>query len=289
MPIVNSVYQIITARILEKLSRGVVPWRRTWTGPEPLQNLVTRKPYRGINVFLLGMQGFGSPYWLTLKQANRLGGKIRKGESGSVVVLWKWVEKTDPETGEPAQAVPLLRYYRVWNAEQTEGIEIPKAETIDFEPIEAAEKILQEMPERPPIVHQDPGKAWYDPWGDKVNLPRPETFEGPEEFYSCAYHEICHATGHSSRLNRPGVVDVVKFGGHAYSQEELVAEMGAAFLCALAGIEQVTLENSAAYIDGWRKVIGDDPKLVVHAAAQAQKASDFILGRRFEDKEEAGE
>lgn len=289
MPIVNSVYQIITERVLEKLSQGVVPWRRTWTGPEPLQNLVTRKPYRGINVFLLGMQGFGSPYWLTLKQANRLGGKIRKGESGSVVVLWKWVEKTDPETGEPAPAVPLLRYYRVWNVEQTEGIEVPKAEVIDFEPIEAAERIVREMPERPPIVHQDPGKAWYDPWGDKVNLPRPETFEGPEEFYSCAYHELVHSSGHKSRLNRPGVVDVVKFGGHAYSQEELVAEMGAAFLCAVAGIEQVTLENSAAYIDGWRKVIGEDPKLVVHAAAQAQKASDFILGRRFEGKEEAGE
>jgi antirestriction protein ArdC len=284
-----NVYQIITERILEKLSQGVVPWRRTWTGPEPLQNLVTRKPYRGINVFLLGMQGFGSPYWLTLKQANRLGGKIRKGASGSVVVLWKWVERTDPETGEPAPAVPLLRYYRVWNAEQTEGVEVPKAETIDFEPIEAAERILQEMPERPPIVQQDPGKAWYDPWGDKVNLPRPETFEGPEEFYSCAYHELVHATGHKSRLSRPGVVDVVKFGGHAYSQEELVAEMGAAFLCAVAGIEQVTLENSAAYIDGWRKVIGDDPKLVVHAAAQAQKASDFVLGRRFEGKDEAGE
>jgi antirestriction protein ArdC len=284
-----NVYQIITERILEKLSQGVVPWRRTWTGPEPLQNLVTRKPYRGINVFLLGMQGFGPPYWLTLKQANRLGGKIRKGEPGSVVVLWKWVEKTDPETGEPAAAVPLLRYYRVWNVAQTEGIEVPIAEALDFAPIEAAERILQEMPQSPAIINQDPGKAWYDPRGDRVNLPRPESFEGPEEFYSCAYHELVHATGHQSRLGRPAVVEVARFGGHAYSQEELVAEMGAAFLCAVAGIEQVTLENSAAYIDGWRKVIGDDPKLVVHAAAQAQKASDFILGRRFEEKEEAGE
>ena len=111
----------------------------------------------------------------------------------------------------------------------------------------------------------------------------------PSVFFGCAYHELVHATGHKSRLHRPGVVDVVKFGGHAYSQEELVAEMGAAFLCAVAGIEQVTLDNSAAYIDGWRKVIGDDPKLVVQAAAQAQKASDFILGRRFEVKEESGE
>ncbi|MDF1556354.1 MAG: zincin-like metallopeptidase domain-containing protein, partial [Deferrisomatales bacterium] len=212
-----------------------------------------------------------------------------KGESGSVVVLWKWIEKTDAETGEVARAVPLLRYYRVWNLEQTEGIEIPQAEVLDFEPIEAAERIVDAMPQRPPIVHLEPGKAWYDPWGDRVNLPRPETFEGAEEFYGCAYHELCHATGHRSRLHRPGVVDVVKFGGHAYSQEELVAEMGAAFLCAVAGIEQVTLENSAAYIDGWRKVMGDDPKLVVHAAAQAQKASDFILGRGFEEKEEAGE
>jgi antirestriction protein ArdC len=284
-----NVYQIITERILEKLSQGVVPWRRTWTGPEPLQNWVTRKPYRGINVFLLGMQCFACPYWLTFKQASRLGGTIRKGESGSVVVLWKWVEKTETETGEVARAVPLLRYYRVWNLEQTEGIQVPQAAVLDFEPIEAAERIVDAMPQRPPIVHLEPGKAWYDPWGDRVNLPRPEAFEGAEEFYGCAYHELVHATGHKSRLHRPGVVDVVKFGGHAYSQEELVAEMGAAFLCAVAGIEQVTLDNSAAYIDGWRKVIGDDPKLVVQAAAQAQKASDFILGRGFEAKAEAGE
>ena len=284
-----NVYQIITERILEKLSQGVVPWRRTWKGPEPVQNLATRRPYRGVNVFLLGMQDFGSPYWLTLNQANHLGGKIRKGERGSVVVLWKWVERADRETGEVAESVPLLRYYRVWNVEQTEGIEAPKTKVIDFEPIEAAEQILREMPKRPEIVHRDPGKAWYDPWGDRVNLPKPETFEGAEEFYSCAFHECCHATGHRTRLDRPTLVQLALFGGHAYCKEELIAEMGAAFLCAVAGIEQATLENSAAYIDGWRRVIGTDPKLVVTAAAQAQKASDFILGRTFEEKGEAEE
>ena len=205
------------------------------------------------------------------------------------MVLWKWVERQDPESGEAAESVPLLRYYRVWNVEQTEGIEAPKAKVIDFEPIEAAEQILQEMPKRPEIVHRDPGKAWYDPWGDRVNLPRPETFEGAEEFYACAYHELCHATGHKSRLDRPTLVQLARFGGHAYCKEELIAEMGAAFLCAVAGIEQATLENSAAYIDGWRRVISDDPKLVVTAAAQAQKAADFILGREFEETRDAEE
>jgi antirestriction protein ArdC len=280
----GKVYEIITERILQKLAEGVVPWRKTWRGPEPHQNLVSRRPYRGINVFLLGMQGFRSPFWVTFKQIDRLGGRIRKGESGSIVVLWKWIEKVDPETGKPTDSVPLLRYYRVWNVEQTDGIEVPQPEAFDFEPIAAAEEILREMPERPPVVHQDLGKAWYDPWGDRVNLPRPETFESPEEFYCCAYHELIHSSGHRSRLDRPGVVEVVKFGGHAYSKEELVAEMGAAFLCGVAGIEQATLANSAAYIHGWRRVIGDDPKLVVHAAAQAQKAADFILGRRFGDE-----
>ena len=130
----SKVYEIITERILKKLAEGVVPWRKTWQGPEPHQNLVSRRPYRGINVFLLGMQGFGSPYWVTFKQINRLGGRIRKGESGSVVVLWKWIEKVDPESGEQKGSVPLLRYYRVWNVEQTEGIQVPEPEARDFAP-----------------------------------------------------------------------------------------------------------------------------------------------------------
>ncbi|GAB4273507.1 MAG: zincin-like metallopeptidase domain-containing protein [Deferrisomatales bacterium] len=274
-----NVYEILTERILQKLDEGVVPWRKTWRGPEPHQNLVSRRPYRGINVFLLAMQGFGSPYWLTRKQAGAVGGRIRAGEPGSLVVFWKWLDKRDPRTGEALDPVPLLRYYRVWNLEQTDGIERPEPKRSAFPPIKAAEEILRGMPDRPEGGHRDPGRAYYDPWGDRVNLPPPEAFEGPEAYYACAFHELVHSTGHKSRLDRPTLIQITRFGGHAYCKEELVAEMGAAFLCGVAGIEEATLANSAAYIDGWRRKLTDAPRLLVHAAGQAQRAADFVLGR----------
>ena len=281
------VYEMVTDRILEALENGTVPWRKPWRGGtaagSPV-NLKSKKAYRGINVFVLHLQGFSSRYWATFKQAKDLGGKVRKGSKGTPVVFWKWIDKKgkDDDGNEIVlDRYPILRYYTVFNLDQIDGIDDPDAKAADdtpakFNPIEAAEKIVDEMPNRPEITHNEP-RAYYRPSTDTVNMPKPELFDVPAEYYSTIFHELTHSTGHESRLNRDGITKLAAFGDDNYSQEELVAEMGAAFLCGHAGIENETIDNSAAYIDGWRKKLSTDKKLVVYAAAQAQKAADYIL------------
>jgi antirestriction protein ArdC len=274
----NKVYEIVQERILEALDKGTVPWHKPWKGGGLPMNLKSKKAYRGINVFMLAMQGRSSRYWVTFKQCKEMGGQIQKGEKHTMVVFWKRLKVEDKETGE-SKTIPMLRYYRVWNLDQCTGISDPDelAEPREHTPIEVAEQIIRDMPKRPEIVHEEQ-RAFYSRAKDLVNLPKPETFDGPEEYYCTAFHELGHATGHESRLDRKRAQD------NAYAQEELVAEMCAAFLCGVTGIESKTLDNSAAYIDTWRKRIRDDVRLVVMAGAQAQKASDFIQGIEWKDK-----
>jgi len=281
------VYDLINSRIIELLQQGTVPWRKTWhSGANYPKNLVSKKEYRGVNVFMLACQEYSSPYWLSFKQAVDKGGHVRKGEKSTPVVFWKWIDRKDVDGANPEEAngngkVPLLRYYSVFNLDQVEGIPSPPAETISnsFTPIEKAEEMIAGMPKRPDIRHGG-NKACYSPMLDYVKLPKPEAFESPEEYYSTAFHELTHSTGHASRVGRKGILEPSYFGSHEYSKEELVAEMGAAFLCGHAGIEQKVLENSAAYIQGWLRSLKNDKTLLVHAAAQAQKASDYILNRK---------
>lgn len=273
-------YNIITERILALLESGTVPWHKPWASPEAMpRNLVSKKPYRGINVMLLHCAGYASPYWLSYQQAREKGGHVRRGERGCPVVFWKWLETEDRATGE-LRSVPLLRYYTVFNVAQCDGVSAPatNAPQRPHTPIEAAETIVARMPARPPIDHGHEG-ASYSPRLDRVAMPQPELFHSAEGYYATLFHELTHATGHASRLHRKEIADtVIRFGSTDYSKEELVAEMGAAFLAGQAGISEPLIENSAAYIDGWLSRLRKDPKLVVHAAAQAQKAADFILG-----------
>jgi antirestriction protein ArdC len=181
--------------------------------------------------------------------------------------------------------IPMLRYYNVFNLEQVEGIEAPSAtETTiyTFNPIERAEMTIAGMPLRPEIKYGGNQPA-YHPLLDYVKIPVPEAFESPEEFYGTLYHELSHATGHQKRVGRKGITEPSFYGSHLYSKEELVAEMSAAFLCGHSGIER-TIENSAAYIQGWLRSLRNDKTLLIQAAAQAQKASDYILNRK-EDSE----
>jgi len=280
----NNAYEIITDRILELLEQGTVPWQRPWTGGGLARNLVSKRPYRGINCFLLNISGYSSPYWATLNQINKLGGRVIKGQKSMPVIFWKWLEVEDQETGERVEK-PFLRYYRVFNLEQTQGIEAPeseKPEQIEFNPIRRCEELVTGMPNPPRIVHERQS-AFYRPKSDLVNMPRPETFVSAEEHYSTLFHELAHASGHESRLNRPSLTEMAPFGSTNYSREELIAEMTAAMLCGVTGIENKTIDNSAAYVQGWLKKLKNDKRLVVLAAAQAQKAADYIQGNQVQE------
>jgi len=288
----NKVYEIVTSKIVEMLEKGVIPWRKPWSAPgEPAMpvNLVTGRPYRGINAFLLHACGI-TPYWLTYRQAKQLGGNVKRGEHGVPVVYWNWIEKevVDEDSGETkTKNIPFLRYYTVFNLSQTEGIKSPDPVTnTDFQPIAIAQSVIDGMP-NPPSIRHGGNRAFYRPRTDEIVLPLPGAFDSEEYYYSVAFHELVHATGHPSRLNRKSIAKLSPFASTDYSKEELVAEMGAAFLCAHTGIEQKTLDNSAAYIQGWLESLRNDKRLVVSAAAQAQKAADFILGSKG-DGHEAG-
>jgi len=247
---------------------------------------VSQKPYRGVNVFLLHAMSYASPFWLTFKQANGLGGTVKRGEKACPVVFWKWL---DIEEQGKAGRVPMLRYYSVFNVAQCEGIPQDKIPSLDgskrqHSPTTEAERIVAAMSKRPE-VKAGLDRAFYSPAGDFVGMPAADQFRSGEDFYSVLFHELTHSTGHESRLNRKGVSgsdgEWSAFGSTPYAKEELVAEMGAAFLCGQAGIVERTLDNSAAYVSSWLQRLKDDRRLVVQAAAQAQKAADFILGRTF--------
>jgi antirestriction protein ArdC len=284
----NQVYGYITDKIMEELECGCVPWHQPWQSPDGVRvptSFVSKKAYRGVNTFLLTMSrlkaGYGSNYWLTFKQIQALGGSV-KGHHSEMVVFWKLLEKPaeNPRPDHQTDHIPMLRYYRVFNLDQVTGIKKPAIESLPgFQPIKEAEDIAAKYQEQIEVTHGG-NRAYYRPSTDSVHMPESETFENPESYYSTLFHEFTHSTGHESRLNRPGIVETHFFGDEVYSKEELVAEMGAAMLCGIVGIENKTIKNSAAYIQAWLSKLRDDKKLVVHAAAAAQKAADFIIGRK---------
>jgi len=283
-----SCYDVITARIVAQLEAGTAPWRRPWGGRFRFpRNLTSGKAYRGVNVFLLSMAGYSSPHWLTYKQAQALGGNVRKGEHGMPVVFWtEWKrEQADGTTDK----LPVLRYYTAFNVAQCDGLPPDRIPADDvspahpFAPIACCERVVAAMPNRPDVQHGF-DSACYVPAADAVRMPNQTAFDRPEGYYATLFHELGHATGHASRLDRKGITDRAPFGTDTYGREELVAEMTSAFLCGHTGIETAVLDNSAAYVAGWLRVIQQDARLVVTAAAQAQKATDYILGRTWGDQ-----
>ena len=277
----TSVYERISERVIELLSQGTVPWHKPWNVKRGFPcNLVSKKAYRGINVFLLHAMNYESPFWLTFHQAQQLGGNVRKGEKACPVVFWKHYETEDKTTGEEIK-IPVLRFYYVFNVAQCEGFSGLPDLTLMTTTTKPAE-IVEKMPQRPGIKH-GMAKAFYSPGEDFVGMPNRERFTSEDEYFCALFHELTHSTGHESRLNRAGITEHNGFGSGEYSKEELVAEMGAAFLCGQAGIAERTLNNSAAYLQNWLEALRNDKKLIVQAAAQAQKAADFILGTKFEE------
>lgn len=280
-----NVYEIITEKVMDKLKDGDIPWHKPWIGDGWPKSLASKKEYRGINVFLLACQNYASPYWLTYNQCKKLGGNVRKGEKSTMIVFWKQIKVKDRTTDENI-TIPMPRYYRVFNVAQCDGLDSKKIPDTDINPdfqsIPACEKTVNDMQNKPNIRHQE-SRAYYHTKNDFVNMPNKEKFQKPEFYYSVLFHELGHSTGHKTRLERKDF-DTGHFGTENYSKEELVAEMTAAFLSGVHKIEMQTLDNSAAYIKSWLKKLKDDPKMVVLAAAQAQKAADYILNKQTIDK-----
>ena len=279
-----SPYQIITDKIIEQLQRGVVPWRKPWSAQFP-KSLRSLREYRGINVLLLASQGYASPYWLTFNQARALGGHVKQGEHSTLVTFWKRspYKVKDAETGEDETRQGfLLRYYRVFNLCQTEGIADKLGLSTSGESrvpsIETCERIVREMPFAP--KREQSNAAWYRPLTDTVGMPSRDSFHSSEEFYSTLFHELAHSTGHPARLKRDGIENVNAFASESYSKEELVAEMSSAFLCGVAGLSPATLTNSASYLQAWISRLRGDSRLLISAASHAQRAADYILGRQ---------
>lgn len=295
------IYQAVTDRILELLDQGTVPWRQPFkrgsdgTSGIP-KNLISDKAYRGINVFLLAVtamiEGYDSPYWLTFKQARERDAHVRKGEKGSLVIFWKQYATKDKQTGD-AINVPVMRHYTLFNVKQCDGLELPtasetqaelNADEAPFEPNVEAMAIVAGYKGAPRIEHCS-GGAFYRSSQDLVSIPEPKEFVSGESYYATLFHELVHSTGHSKRLDRGIDTRAAKFGSIPYSKEELVAEFGAAFLAAASGISPPTIEQSAAYIESWRKKLKGDKKLVVQAAGAGQKAADWILGANHQPQE----
>lgn len=270
------VYQIVTERIIKKLEQGVAPWRRPWNSKGVAVNWKTQRPYRGINTLMLEPGEYA-----TYKQIKEAGGKVKTEERKKwhMVVFWKWLEIEDEDKGETVK-VPFLRYYRAYEINtQVEGLRSKRVvKENDHNPLEEAEEIFKGYINAPDYTFES-GSAYYQPRRDRINVPPLKDFDLPEEYYCTLFHEMVHSTGHRNRLNRPGIEEVAAFGSEVYSKEELVAEMGAAMLCGVAGIDNSTIDNSASYIAGWLEALKNDKRMVAQAAAQAQKAADYILGK----------
>lgn len=279
------VYEIITLKFIEALEEGRIPWEKPWRGgyANMPKSYISKKEYRGSNVWLLALQGYDSPYWITYKQATNKGGQVKKGEHGTIISFWSPIVKRDKDTGEEIGKGFMLRYYRVFNFEQCEGLKNPdenKAEeedVLDFDPIHNCESILEAYKDKPEIS-EGGGQASYSSSIDKVCVPKKEKFKSVPAWYSTLFHELVHSTGHSNRCDR----DMGNwFGTDPYAKEELVAEMGATFLCGIAGIEKDTIDNSKAYIQGWIAKLKNDKRLIINASSLAQKACDYMLGKQW--------
>jgi antirestriction protein ArdC len=281
-------YQLVTDLILQHLERGVVPWRCPWNRSTGCpRNFHTGQAYQGVNVLLLGLQRFASPWWMTFRQAQARGGSIRKGEHGARVIKWGKHQRAAKNASEPDEkkTVFYLKGYRVFNATQIDGLEFPTME--ESEPMSSEERltrakeIVADMPV-PPLIHTGRStQACYRPPTDTIDMPAFERFTERDDYYATLFHELVHATGHQSRLARRGVMVSDGLGGKVYSQEELVAEMGAAFLGMEADIVRDEHELSASYLKSWLGALrdADHRRWIVQAASQAARAADFILGR----------
>jgi antirestriction protein ArdC len=296
----TDMYEVVTNRIIEKLEQGELSWRKTWSSYGLARNYVSGKTYRGINMLLMNFFSPHSvPYYLTFKQAKNLGGNVKQGAKALPVfyfnVIFKdandqTISKEQAEAmGDDVKVIKFLKYYNVFNVEDIEGVEfkINDLQLLPHEKIARCEQVWSGYPAAPQYVEKDRSRAYYSPTEDTINMPPIEQFETAEDYYATLFHESIHSTGHPNRLNREGIAQFDRFGSERYSLEELIAELGASFLCGLTGIDrEPVIENTAAYIQGWLKKLKDDKQFIFKAAAEAQKAVDYIVSDGFAETAE---
>jgi len=282
------IYEFINEQVVKHLEQGVLPWRKPWkvaivegqqyTIPH---NYATKRPYTGVNAFLLALTPYQTPMFLTFNQVKELGGTVKAGAVSLPIVFWKPIQVKGEKGKDRADVREdrlVLRYYRVFNIEDTTlPVEIKDPEQ-QAEPvvIDSCQRIVDQMPNRPRLVNNDPARCYYTPFMDVVNMVPAQNFKNVEDYYSVLFHELVHATGHSSRLNRAEITEIASFGSQTYSKEELTAELGAAYLCGVTGISAITINNSTAYISGWLNKLQGDKRFFFEAAQKAQKAANYI-------------
>lgn len=289
----RNLHQEITARILSLLEAGTIPWKQPWknyaTGGGAMpRNAITGRAYSGANTVLLWATGLERGYtdarYMTFKQAKEAGASVRKGEKSTQVVYASSVEKMDEKTGE-AKRISFLKAFHVFNVAQIDGL---------------PEKIMQPAPprvinagERDDVaeafmastgadIRHGEARAYYATSGDFINLPIFESFNSAPAYYATAFHELTHWTGNASRLDRKFGK---RFGDASYAAEELVAELGSAFICAEFGIDNETIHDSAAYLETWKKALAKDDRLFVAAASGASKAVEFMRSLALSSEE----
>jgi antirestriction protein ArdC len=292
----KDVYTRVTERIIADLEQGIRPWMKPWHAEHaagkicrPLRHNGT--PYRGMNILLLWgeamAKGYVAPIWMTFKQALELGACVRKGEHGSLVVFANTVTRTETNAdGEDVEReIPFMKGYTVFNVEQIDGLPAiyyarPENPLPLSERIEQADRF---MTATGATIRHGGNMAYYAPGPDAIQLPPFEAFKDKESYYATALHELTHWTRHASRLDRD--FGRQKFGDAGYAREELVAELGAAFLCAEIGITPEVRADHADYIGNWLNVLKEDKRAIFSAAAHAQRAADFLNGLQPQDQE----
>ena len=271
----NKIYEMITDRIVKQLEAGHIPWKKPWVDTQQSpKNLISKKPYSGINTFLL--DNLDEEWFLTFKQVQSKGGKINKGATGHIVVYWKMLDVEDKaKDGSKLQKrIPLLRYYKVFRLCDTTGIKRPEKTVL--QPKASIDEIETFIQGTKADIRIQGDRAFYKPSDDYIAMPDIKQFKDQEHYYAVTFHELGHWTGHKSRLDR-GLGATAAFGSESYAKEELVAELTSSYLSADHGIDNIHLqENEAAYIQSWLQALRNDPKMITQAAGKAQKAADYL-------------
>lgn len=289
------IFEEITGKVIASLQQGLPPWRQPWKfSGLPVQNHFSGHVYRGINALLLNCEDLQTPYFGTFEQITKAGGRLKKGSKARNVYfndlliydrngkcIREEVYKTLPKTQrEECKKVYFVRQWPVFNMASVEGLPV-KPSTIEpvkpVERLENCERFIKGIPKPPTITETSKPAAYYMPVSDAIHIPKIEQFEGPEYYYAVLIHELAHATGHTSRLNRPTLTEYAPFGSQTYSKEELTAEITTCFACNYLGIDLPDLQtNSQAYIKGWLSKLQDDTRYIWDASIQAQKAFQYL-------------